>query len=260
MMAPMKFTFVRQEVKVSGISSVLSTTAGLAAGVGGAGRVRIRASILLNDRVGRRKRTRSTEDTHIPIVGTHSADPEDGIDASGTCTVIPEDVVEEQGVAEGRRTARQGSLQLGTVLSGRKTCRGRLTIAGDGRRGRDVLHDRVVVEAHVGRIVERNTAAFVRGDVVDDHVVVDVHREVARHQEAQTAAVIVRQVGLDQVVVDIHRAGALWTVGRAIIRGRVGRQFASDHDTGAFIVGTVEVDAVVVDRLPLRGHCCDQSD
>ena len=156
-------------------------------------------------------------------------------------------LLKSSGLLKSGRAARQGGLQLVAVRTGRKTGRSRLTIAGD-RRGRGVvLHDRVVEEAHIGGIVEGNTAAFVRGDVVDDHVVVHIHREVARHQEAQTAAIIVSQVGLDQVVVDIHRAGALRAVGCAIVGGRVGRQFAGDHDAGAFIVGMVEVDAVVVD-------------
>ena len=86
------------------------------------------------------------------------------------------------------------------------------------------------------------------GDVVDDHVVVNVHREVAHHQEAQAAAVILSHVGLDQVVVDIHRAGALRPAGLAIEGTRNSRQLTGDDDTGAFIVGMVEVDAVVVDR------------
>ena len=46
-----------------------------------------------------------------------------------------------------------------------------------------------------------------RGNVVDDDVVVNVVQEVARHQEAQTTAIIIGQVVLDQVGKDIDRAG-----------------------------------------------------
>ena len=135
------------------------------------------------------------------------------------------------------------------VLSSREAGRGRCTITGNSRGRGDILHDRVVVEPHVWRVIHCNAAAFVRGDVVGDHVVVHVHREVARHQEAQAAAVIVRQVALDQVVVDVNRARALRACGRSVIGERISGQFTGDHDAGAFIIGTVEVDTVVVDAV-----------
>ena len=79
-------------------------------------------------------------------------------------------------------------------------------------------------------------------DVVDDDVVIHVVGEVPGHQEAQAAAVVVAQVGLDQVGVDT-------STGPAPVDGVAGfgRQLAGDHDAAAFVVGTVEVDAVVVD-------------
>ena len=72
---------------------------------------------------------------------------------------------------------------------------------GGGRGGGgDVLHDRVVEEADVGCVVERHPAAFVSRDVVHDHVIGDIVREVAGLQEAQAGLGAVQD--LDHGLVD----------------------------------------------------------
>ena len=118
--------------------------------------------------------------------------------------VVPEDVVEQQRVAEGRRATRQGVLQCSTVLRRRQPGRCRLSVRREGGRRGHVLHHRVVEEADVRRVVEGDSTTFVGRHVVRDHVVVDVHREVPGHQEAEPATVVVGQVRLDDVVVDAH--------------------------------------------------------
>ncbi len=89
------------------------------------------------------------------------------------------------------------------------------------------------------RIVQEDAAAEVRGDIVGDDVVDDVHLVGEWPQQRNTAAVVVRQVGLDQIGfdADVPRAEAQL----------VGRLIARNLDAAAGIKRIVVVDAVVMD-------------
>ena len=151
-------------------------------------------------------------------------------------------LLNSSGLLKSRRAARQRGLQLVAVGRGRQPGRGRVTVGGHRGGRRQVLHDRVVVDPHVGGVVEADAAALVGRHVVDDHVVVDVHREVARPSGSG------------------YRRRRRWPgwpgsgccrcpPGRSRARASpgVGRQLTGDHDAAALVVGHVEVDAVVVD-------------
>ena len=173
-----------------------------------------RVGLGLQDRVGRA--AASPEPSATPrsqcvdrrrVAGEPEADH--GAAGAGAGPVVPEDVVEQQRVAEGSARRRQRGLQQGAV-------RDRST--GPPEPGSPLLVTAVAVVRFFmivllktrtsGASLMRDAAALVGRHVVDDHVVVDVHREVAGHQEPDPAAVVVGHVGLDQVVVDGHGAGA----------------------------------------------------
>ena len=226
--------------------------------VGGTGRVGVVSRGLLHDRVRRLQGAGAVGDAEVPVVDgavvAGHADAGHRVPGPGAGPVVPQDVVEQQGLAELRRAGRQGGLQLVAVRGGGDASRRRVAVRGHRGGRRQVLHDRVAVDPDVRGVVEADAAALVRRDVVDDGVVDDVHRvraaRAAGHEEPDAAAVVVGQVGLDLVAVDVDRAGA---GGEGV---RVGRQLAGDHDAAALVVGLVEVDPVVVD-LAVRAAAVD---
>ena len=102
MMAPMKLILVRQEVKLSGISSIVTTrgSAELLVGLGATlERVSGRRIEFVGDSWSLLPTTPISQGSSIEW-----SDTGHGIDAFGARPVIPEDIVEQQGITEGRGT------------------------------------------------------------------------------------------------------------------------------------------------------------